>query len=139
MNIQFSVVIWTVICFLVLMLVLKFLLFNPVLRLLDQRKEKLKKAEAKKAEVQKLTEEHEKRLEIIKEDEKIQKENIIKSELELIRAKNKQDIEEAKAQRFVRIEEYRKNTEKEKDEIIKTFGNSSEKIAKAFADRLISQ
>lgn len=139
MNIQFSVVIWTVICFLVLMLVLKFLLFKPVLEVIDKRKDKLAKAQAKKAEELKLIEEHEKKITIIKEDEKIQKENLVKSELELIRVKNKQDIEEAKAQRFMRIEEYRNTTEKEKDEIKKNFGNSSEKIAKAFADKLISQ
>lgn len=139
MNIQLSVVIWTVICFLILMAVLKFLLFRPVLEMLDKRKEKINNAALRKVQEAELLAEHEKKLAIIEEDQKIQRENIIKSELELIRVKNRQDTETAKAQRFERIEEYTKKTEAEKEEIRSTFLASSEEIAKAFADRLVSQ
>ncbi|MBR3767759.1 MAG: hypothetical protein IKL10_05920 [Clostridia bacterium] len=139
MNIQLPVLIWTVICFLLMMIVLKYLLFKPVLEVIDKRKEKIAKAEEKKAEEKRLMEEHEKRLEIFHEDAKIQRENLIKSELELIRVKSKTDIEEVKAGRVLRFEEYKKNTEKEKEDIISAFNASSDEIVKAFADRLISQ
>lgn len=139
MNIQLPVVIWTVICFLVLMLILKFLLFKPVLEVMDKRKEKTARAEEKKALLENMTKEHEKRLEIMNEDIKIQRENYIKSELKLIRVKNKNDIEEAKTARFNRMESYKAETEKEKEAIKEHFSSEINKIAEAFAANLISQ
>ena len=47
MNIQPSVIVWTVICFLLLTVILKNLLFTPVLKMLDSRKEKIEKAGGK--------------------------------------------------------------------------------------------
>ena len=139
MNIQLPVVLWTVICFLLLMVILKNLLFKPVFAVMDQRKEKLKQAEEKKAEIKRLADEHEARLFILSEDARIQKENFIKSELELIHVSNKQDIEAAKASRLERVEEYKKATEKEKEEIVTRFMASEDAIVRAFADRLISE
>ncbi len=139
MNIQLPVVIWTVICFLLLMLILRNLLFKPVLEILDKRKEKIARANKKKADIEALTAEHEKKLEIIKEDEKIQRDNYIKGELKLIRIQNKTRTEEEKAARFARVEEYKKETEAEKEEIKKYFSESVQEIAKVFAERLISQ
>ena len=49
MNIQVSVVLWTIICFVLLMLILHNLLFKPVLKVLDARREKIVNAAAKKA------------------------------------------------------------------------------------------
>ncbi|MBE6790015.1 MAG: hypothetical protein E7535_02355 [Ruminococcaceae bacterium] len=139
MNIQLPVVIWTVICFLVLMLILKFLLFGPVLSVLDKRKEKIRLASEKKAQIDALNKEYGQRIEILKEDAKIQRENYIKGELKLIRVKNKTDIDEAKAARFSLVEEYKLRTEAEKEEIKQQFSSSAQEIAKVFADRLISK
>ena len=139
MNIQLPVVIWTVICFLVLMLILKFLLFAPVLSVLDKRKEKIRLASEKKAQIDALNKEYGQRIEILKEDAKIQRENYIKGELKLIRVKNKTDIDEAKAARFSLVEEYKLRTETEKEEIKQQFSSSAQQIAKVFADRLISK
>ena len=47
MNIQPSVIVWTVICFLLLMIILKNLLFTPVLKMLDSRKAKVEAADKK--------------------------------------------------------------------------------------------
>lgn len=139
MNIQLPVVIWTVICFLVLMLILKFLLFKPVLSVLDKRKEKIRLASEKKAQIDALNKEYGQRIDILKEDAKIQRENYIKGELKLIRVKNKTDIEDAKAARFSLVEEYKVRTETEKEEIKQQFSSSAEEIARVFADRLISK
>lgn len=139
MNIQLPVVIWTVICFLILMLVLKFLLFKPLLEIMDKRKERTARAEEKKAQLESLKSEHEKRIEIINEDLKIQRENYIKSELKLIRVKNKTDIEEAKNARFSRVEDYKAETHKEKEEIKEHFSRRVADIARVFAESLISQ
>ena len=53
MNIQLSVVLWTIICFVLLMLILHNLLFKPVLKVLDARREKIENVAAKKAEWEK--------------------------------------------------------------------------------------
>ncbi len=139
MNIQLPVVLWTVICFLLLMLILRNLLFKPVLRVLDARKERIALAQKKKEELEALTKEHEKRLEIINEDAKIQRNNFINGELKLIRIQSKTQIEEEKAARFARVEEYKRVTETEKEAIKQHFSESVDEIAKAFAERLISQ
>lgn len=47
-NIQVSVIVWTVICFLLLMLILKKLLFGPMLAFMDARRERIAAAEAKR-------------------------------------------------------------------------------------------
>ena len=136
MNIQLPVILWTVICFLLLMVILRNLLFKPVLALLDSRKKKLSDAKEKLETEKALTEEHEKRLAIIEEDAKIRRDNYIKSELEIIRIKSKEDIEKAKADRLKNTEEYKAVTEKEKEKIIEVYNKSSEEIVKAFADSL---
>ena len=41
MTIQPSVVIWTVICFAALYFILKYLLFDPVLKVMDKREKKI--------------------------------------------------------------------------------------------------
>ena len=48
MTIQPSVMVWTVICFLILMAILKNLLFTPVLKMIDSRREKIQAAAKKK-------------------------------------------------------------------------------------------
>lgn len=136
MNIQISVVLWTVICFLLLMLILKNLLFKPVFRVMDERKAKIENAAEKRREAERLTEEHEKRMEILREDAKIQRQNLLKSELELIRTKTKADTEKMRTDRLMHIEEYKALTVKEREKIIEEFDASSEEIVKAFADRL---
>ena len=137
MNIQLPVVLWTVICFLVLMLVLRNLLFRPVFRILDQRKEKIAAAAKKKEEIAALEKEHEEKLALLEEDAKIQRENYIKSELKLVKIKSRQELEDAKSGRAARLDETRKNTAEAKEEIRKAFSRSSDEIVKAFAQRLI--
>ena len=51
MNIQPSIIVWTVICFLVLTVILKNLLFEPVLKVIDSRHEKTAAAKEKKQNI----------------------------------------------------------------------------------------
>ena len=62
MEIQISVIIWTIICFGVLMVILRNLLFKPLFKVMDQRSERLKKARKKKAEIEELVREHEEKI-----------------------------------------------------------------------------
>ena len=58
MNIQPSIMVWTVICFLLLCVILKNLLFEPVLKVIDSRKEKTAAAKERKREIENLVSEH---------------------------------------------------------------------------------
>ena len=58
MNFQPSIMVWTVICFLLLMVILKKLLFAPVLKVMDSRREKIQAAADKKEAIEKLILEH---------------------------------------------------------------------------------
>ena len=75
MSIQISVVIWTVICFLLLMLILHNWLFKPVLEIMEKRRIRIEKAKEKQLEAQRLTVEHEMKL----EEQKKAFENFLKS------------------------------------------------------------
>ncbi len=137
MNIQLPVVLWTVICFLLLMLILKNLLFKPVFQVLDKRKEKIAAAKKKTEELAAMEKEHEARLAIFREDAKIQHENYVKSELKLIKISSRTELEAAKNGRAARLDEARRSTAAEKEEIRKAFQSASDEIVKAFAQRLI--
>ena len=50
MTVQPSVTLWTVLCFLALMLILDRLLFRPLLAFMDKRQEKIDRARREKAE-----------------------------------------------------------------------------------------
>lgn len=52
MTIQISVLIWTIICFFLLMLILNRLLFRPLLNIMDRRKEKTAAAQKEKEAAQ---------------------------------------------------------------------------------------
>lgn len=136
MTIQLPIVVWTVICFLLLMLILKNLLFKPVFEVMDKRKEKLRKAKEKQAEIDAITQEHHGKLAILEEDAKVQRENYIKSELKLIRIKSKTELEEAKNGRAARLDKARTAAKTEKEEIKAAFRKSSDEIVKAFANQL---
>lgn len=61
MTIQLPVLIWTVICFLLLMLILDRLLFRPMLSFMDERKARIDRAAEKAAAEKMLAEAEEKR------------------------------------------------------------------------------
>lgn len=139
MSIQISVIIWTVICFLLLMLILHNWLFKPVLDVMEKRRNRIEKAKEKQLEVQRLTEEYEKKLQehklaFLKE----QKANA-NLEIEKIHADSKKSVESAKAMRLSTYETYREECAKEYSRILATAENSTKQIAEIFADRLINQ
>ena len=74
MTIQLSVSIWTIICFLLLMLILRNLLFQPILEVMDARKMRIEKAAQKKAENEKRKNEYEA---MLVEKEKVFYENVV--------------------------------------------------------------
>lgn len=139
MSIQISVIIWTVICFLLLMLILKNWLFKPVLEVMEKRRDRIEKAKQKQLEAQRLTSEHEKVL----QEQKIafEKEQKLKAdeEIESIQLHSKKRVEAAKTSRLNTYETYREECSKEYSRILAGAEISTEQIAEIFANRLITQ
>ena len=110
MNIQLSVSIWTVICFVLLMIILRNLLFKPVLRIMDERRERVLKAKQKQDQLEKMTIEYEtlckqKNESLVKERKKL-----VKQKVEEIRQLSKESVEKAGAERIREVEAFRQKS-----------------------------
>ena len=136
MNIQLSVTIWTVICFVLLMLILRNLLFKPVLRVMDARKERIDKASEKKAAWEAAEKEHSAML-VEKEAEfRDSRQKQIKSEIESIYQNSKKMVEIAQEDRLRLVDEYRAHSETEHTIILQFLGQYSAELAVTFADNV---
>lgn len=138
MNIQPSVIVWTVICFLLLMLILKKLLFVPVLKVIDSRKDKIEAAEKKLREIESITAENEKKL----TQQKLRAENEsvaqAKARVQQIQSDGKKEIENAQRKCLSDLEEYRKDITGEYDKIVYSVAPKMETAAAIFAKNIIS-
>lgn len=137
MTIQLSVTIWTVICFCLLMLILRNLLFKPVLELIDRRKQRMEQAVQKKAEYEAIEQEH--RAIVKQKTAEFAKEQAERSakELEDARRDHKLALEQAQEQRFNQVEQYRKTAEEMHKEIVGTLERHTARLAADFARTLI--
>ena len=138
MNIQPSVMVWTVICFLLLTVILKNLLFNPVLKMMDSRRNKIETAAKKKEELENLIIEHKNQAESEKAlaEEKSRKET--KQKLEQIQLQSKKEIEAAQRQCLSDVQKYREGITDEHDKIVCSVAPKMETAAALFAKNIIS-
>lgn len=137
MTIQISVTIWTIICFLILMLVLSKLLFKPVLTLMDKRKERIDSAKIKKTEIENIKLKHSALLlEKEKEFEESEKAKI-KAQVSEFRKESRIKLQDAKNKRINEVDEYRKECEKQHNEILDVLSEHADGLAKTLADRLL--
>lgn len=137
MSIQLSVLVWTVICFGLLMLILHYLLFQPVLKVMDDRKERLRNAARKKAEHAEIMERN---AAAVREKEAARlaaQRRQIKEQLETIRLDGKKAVEAAKDERLRAVDDYRQQTEDERVEILITLSAHAAELAAAFAESVI--
>ena len=137
MTIQLSVLIWTIICFGLLMLILHHLLFQPVLKVMDDRKARIRGATRKKAEYAAITE---KNAAALREKEAARLEaqrKQIKEQIETIRLDGKKAAEAAKDGRLHAVDGYRKQAECERVEILITLSAHAAELAAAFAESVI--
>lgn len=138
MSIQPSVLVWTVICFLLLMVILKNLLFTPVLRMIDSRKEKVEAADKKLRDIESITAENERCI----AREKLRAENESAAQAKLmvqqIQSQGKKEIENAQRKCLADIEEYRQGITGEYDKIVYSVAPKMETAAAIFAKNIIS-
>ncbi len=139
MSIQLSVIIWTVICFLLLMLILHNWLFKPVLEVMEKRRNRIEKAKEKQLEVQRLSQEHEEKHKeqqvTFEKEQKAQATALI----EEIQVDSKKSVDAARTIRLSTYETYREECAKEYSKILATAESSTKQIAEIFAERLITQ
>ncbi len=137
MTIQISVLIWTVICFVLLMLILNNLLFKPVLSLMDKRRNRIEMAAEKKLEIEKIYAEHDEACRKKKEMAYDAHSKQVREQIEEIHKQSKKDIDNAKAERLKKIDAYNEAVEAQQKNILDEFSVHSEKIAACFAESLI--
>ncbi len=138
MQLQPSVIIWTVICFLLFMLVIDRLLFRPLLRHMDGRRERIARAEERKNAMARELEEQRLTRRLEAEAARAEAESRAKAELE-----------SAKAQCEAELAAYREELEKRSEaakeqaaaadardrELVKT---ALDGLAAEYADKLIA-
>ena len=137
MTIQLSVLVWTIVCFVLLMLILHHLLFQPVLKVMDDRKARIQNAAKRKAEHERIAE---KNAAALREKEAAQlaaKRRQIKEQLETIRLDGKNAVEAANDERIRAVECFRQQVESERVEILITLSAHAAELAAAFAESVI--
>ena len=137
MSIQISVTIWTVICFILAMLILNNLLFKPVLEIMDKRREKIAAARAKKAERDSLIVENERLVAEKMAEHKANEKKLIKERVEKVQSDRKKAVEAAKEVRLHKLDETRRNTEAQEKEILSKLSSHAEELAVMLADRIV--
>ena len=138
MSIQPSVVVWTVICFVLLMIILKNLLFKPVLEVLDKRKEKIDAASKKLRNIESITAENERRLASEKARAEAESVAAAKEKVQQIQSQGKKEIQNAQRKCLSDIDEYRNGITEEYDKIVYSVAPKMETAAAIFAKNIIS-
>lgn len=138
MSIQPSVVVWTVICFVLLMFILKNLLFKPVLEVLDKRKEKIDAASKKLRDIESITAENERRLASEKARAEAESVAAAKEKVQQIQSQGKKEIQNAQRKCLSDIDEYRNGITEEYDKIVYSVAPKMETAAAIFAKNIIS-
>lgn len=137
-NIQISVVLWTIICFVLLMLILHFLLLKPMLAHLDKRKARIDNAKAKQLNDNKLVEDL---MENAKKSAKLEQEqaNIdAQNNIQEFQALAEQEIKKASCDEQAKSSELRLALKDEKVALEKTLDESALRLAKLFISEFVS-
>ena len=138
MNIQPSVIVWTVICFLLLMIILKNLLFTPVLKMLDSRKAKVEAADKKLRDIESIEAENTKRIAAEKIRAEAESVAEAKEKVQQIQSQGKKEIENAQRKCLSDIEKYRQGITGEYDKIVYSVAPKMETAAAIFVKNIIS-
>lgn len=138
MTIQPSILIWTLICFALLMVILDRLLFRPILSFMDARNERIAAAVRKKEEGERAV--HEAEAELAARREQAASRTAAMAETEIadakVRAKNM--IAKAERERETRIEECKTEISAKTCELEDGLDDGVDRLAKAFVEKLVS-
>lgn len=138
MTIQPSVVIWTILCFTALYFILKYLLFRPILSLMDQRQKKIDDAKASREAAARQQEEA--RLRLLAEREKTLRRTHEEraAEAEKTRMEGKKLLEDKKKERIAYVDAHRQKTEADFGEDMKQAEAPADRAATLFLTHLFN-
>ncbi len=139
MNIQISVVIWTVICFVALMLILRNLLFKPMLDVMDKRSERLANARKKKVEMENAVREHKEKIAEQQARHLEKQKRDVAEKLTAIQDESKDAVIQARKKRINDVEAFRIATAEECEKAINDVSTNAGRIAEAFARQVIAR
>ena len=137
-NIQLSVIIWTVICFSLLMLILSNWFLRPVLSVLDKRRKALENARAKKAECARIAEEQAKELEEKKAEYALALEAEARAEVARIQANERNDLKLAHTKSLENIDAYREELENNHRQIVDDLTPKMAEVSEIFVKQILS-
>lgn len=138
MTIQLSVLIWTIICFCLLMLILNKMLFGPMLKFMDARQEKIDRAREKQKSDAQAIADAEKAQEEALVDAKRRQLALNASVAEQAKGASEASLEEARRQSEMEIAAFAKALEQESSELKTKLDAGIDSLAVTFADRLVS-
>ena len=137
MTIQLPVLLWTVICFVLLMLILSRLLFRPLLTFMDRREEKIRSASRKLEEMEAARQDAEEKLARFREEEaertgRRAKEVIAEAERDAAAILATAAEEQKKA-----LENCRASMADEREKVAKAAEAGEDKLARAYLSALL--
>jgi len=137
-NIQPSVLIWTIICFCLFMLILNNLLFKPMLKFMDERNERIERGRMKKIENEKAAEIA--AAELKDAQEKIARRNAVQMASALENARNKAAaiITAAHHESAQNREQLHEELKVQRRELEGQLDAETDALAAAFAERMVS-
>lgn len=138
MTLQPSLIIWTVICFCVLMFILNKLLFKPLLAFMDARKEKVAKARERAGEIMRERSERSAALQAVREAELLAESEKRSKEIEQFKAFAENELKNAESENRAKLEALSEQIGTSDNETYEAIASSMDKMAEAFAERLLS-
>lgn len=138
MNIQLSVLLWTIICFCLAMLILNKLLFKPLLGVMDARQERIDRARSRKKAYEEAYEQELKTLQEARDAEKQQKAAEAAAALQASQEQAGQDLLAQRQADAKEIEDYREQLRTESQELKTKLDAGLDTLAATFANRLAS-
>ena len=136
MTIQVSVLIWTVICFCLLMLILDRLLFRPILAFMDKRNARIRRAQEMKAQREREAAQRAEALAAAREAALREAEAKALAETEAAQKAAEQAVAEAEEAHFRRLGEETAVLERENREMTDKLSGITDDLARSFAERL---
>ena len=138
MTIQISVTVWTVVCFLALMLILDRLLFRPMLSFMDRRRKKIDDALAARQDAARQHEE----LVARRAEERAAAEKQAKADaaaaLDALAAENEKRLDEKKAENERRLAGQREELSRQAEEISHALDGQTDALVASFLERIAS-
>ena len=138
MNIQISVVIWTVICFGLFILIINKLLFKPLLKVMDARREKIESAHAKAEEIKTAREAKLAQIAAKKEESVKLRSEQIKNEREALKQNFESEIKELYSEKEQKLESMKNENDTANSALDREISASIDDMVNAFAEKLVS-